>query len=386
MSTIPFVGVERVPRVLHVINAFQMGGAERMLVNLFRVLERRGISDFHVCVLGPEGWYYQEYTPPHAPTYLDYTGTWRNPAAMRRLVHDLRDVIAKVAPEIVHSHLWFSHFVSAMAAEGPAHIAHIHNTWDWMQFDRPGYRLRGTLYKRALRKSNARFIACSDAAGAYHHTQLGIGHELMRTIEYGIDTEQFSPRPAGSEVAAIPVVGVAGRFVPEKGHMQLIHAAHLLKQRGVAFKLRIAGGGPLKPQYEALISDLDVSDKVDLVGSVRDMPAFYQSLDVYVQPSLSAEGLPLAILEALASGIPVVATDVAGAREAIRDGEEGRLLSKPTPDLLADALTQALTDPDWRLDAGRRARQRIEERFSATYMTDRVLNYYQDLLSVPAHA
>jgi glycosyltransferase involved in cell wall biosynthesis len=128
------------------------------------------------------------------------------------------------------------------------------------------------------------------------------------------------------------------------------------------------------------VRELGLEEEVEFAGLVEDMAAYYRSLDVYVQPSWSAEGLPLSILEAMSSACCVVAADVAGAREAVRDGETGLLVRSRDVGGLAAALRRACADEKLRLRLGRAARREVEERFSAEGMCTRVMELYGRLV------
>jgi glycosyltransferase involved in cell wall biosynthesis len=111
------------------------------------------------------------------------------------------------------------------------------------------------------------------------------------------------------------------------------------------------------------------------------MPGFYRGLDVYVQPSLSAEGLPITILEAMGAGLPVVATDVAGAPEAIRDGEDGFVVPPGDITLLTRRLEELIVNPELRRELGNKAKQRLKAEFAMETMANKVLDCYRDIIT-----
>lgn len=373
-------------RVLHVIPAMQVGGAERAIVNLLRIFDAGSDVESLLCVLGNEGWLY-DYRPKNQPLYLHFRSSWRAIGPARRCVRHLRSVMDDFKPDILHSHLWMANFFGALTLRkrtGVVQVCHIHNTWEWLASSQPGFRIRRILYRRALQASRARFITCSDAAGIYHQQHLRLPAALFRTIPYGIDTALFSREddPTHEEHAGKTVViGTAGRFVESKGHEHLLRAFAKLRSRNQALRLCIAGEGGLRPHYEAVCRELRIADAVEFAGSVRNMPAFYRSLDIYAQPSVSAEGLPIAILEAMGAGLPVVATDVAGACEAVRQGREGFLVRPGDIESLTRRLEELVLNPVLRHKLGNTARRRLEAEFAMETMANRVLACYRDLIA-----
>lgn len=388
-------------RVLHVIPALQMGGAERMLADLFRRLDESPDVELQLCVLREPTYLYPGFAPRNGVRVVPFRSTWRSVGSVRRCVRELGGLIDEFDPDVLHTHLWIAHYLGGLAAVGRAtpHVAHIHNTWDWMASARPGFRLRKWVLRRVLQRSGAEFIACADAAGDYYRRHLRLEDAAMTTIPYGIDVGVFDPgeeerrtdsqsvprggsveRPGRTDWKSVLRIGTAGRFVPEKGHGDLLRAVAELKREGVACWLSIAGQGPLEGEYRRTVRELGLEEEVTFAGLVDDMAEYYRSLDVYVQPSWSAEGLPLSILEAMSSACCVVAADVAGAREAVRDGETGLLVRSRDVGGLAEALRRACADEELRLRLGRAARREVEERFSAEGMCARVLELYGRLV------
>lgn len=361
-----------------------MGGAERMLVNLFRTLEGGAEVESRLCVLEHGDWFY-DYRPPTEPIYLGFHESWRDIGPARRTIGRLRDLLHQWQPHILHTHLWIPHFFGAVAVRDTPvrQICHVHNTWDWMASRRLGFRFRRALYCRAINRANSRFIACSDAAGQYTAQHLSLNPARFRTVHYGIDVHQFGAQPAepASRNGAPWVIGSAGRFVPMKGHEDLLRAAAELHRRGHLFRLRLVGDGPLRGRYEALIRELGIGDIVEMPGPIHDMPGFYRGIDVYVQSSHSAEGLPLSILEAMTVGRPIIAADVAGAREAVRDGQEGFLVPSHDVETLVDRIERCGLNPAMRAEIAERARARAHAQFSLEAMTRKIVGYYRDVLA-----
>jgi glycosyltransferase involved in cell wall biosynthesis len=191
----------------------------------------------------------------------------------------------------------------------------------------------------------------------------------------GADTERFRPARDTAERAEAaatfgmptddtPIVLSVRRLVPRMGLADLVEAARLLAARGRSFHLALAGDGPSREALQQQIAEARLADRVTLLGRVDDerLPALYRAADVFALPTRSLEGFGMATAEALASGLPVVATD-AGANAELLSGLDGSKLVRPEdPADLAEALDALLTDATGRADAGRAARARAEQR------------------------
>jgi len=169
--------------------------------------------------------------------------------------------------------------------------------------------------------------------------------EQIEVLRNGVDLALF--RPNGEPVVGRPVLLAVGNLVPLKGHRLLVEALPLLPD----CELVIAGDGPERGNLEKLAAQLGVADRLRLLGRVpqQELPALYSAARLLVLPS-SHEGWPNVLLEAMACGTPVVASDIPGIREIVQDPVAGRLLSERNPRALADAVTALLADPPCRAE------------------------------------
>ncbi len=185
------------------------------------------------------------------------------------------------------------------------------------------------------------------------------------------------------------MIGTAARLAPMKGLEYLMDAMSALKQQGVPCVLKIAGEGPLRSELEQRIREHDLSQHVHLLGHVENMTELYGDLDLFVLPSVSTEGLPLVVLEAMASRLPVVATDVGGTAEAVRDGIDGRIVAPGNVEALSLAIRTLVDDPELRATMGEAGRTRVLADFSRERMAREVHEMYTRVLGqvpVPAGA
>ena len=201
--------------------------------------------------------------------------------------------------------------------------------------------------------------------------------------EIAIDpTPYLAARPPADLERAVgrPLVGFVGRLAPQKGVRYLLQAAGLARAAGAEFHLLLVGEGDEEPALRALIGRLGLNDRVTLAGYRPDVPQVLAALDLFVLPSLY-EGLPLTLLEAMAVGRPVIATDVPGNRDPIRHGETGWLVPSRDPAALAAALGALLADPGERERLGRNARAAALARPTVADQVKQIAGLYREVLA-----
>ena len=198
-------------------------------------------------------------------------------------------------------------------------------------------------------------------------------HKLM-TIPNGIDLSPFDRLPPNDEARAAlgivgdgPVIGFSSRIEEQKGIPYLLEAMVRVRTAFPSVKLILAGEGSRRTELEEKVRQLELDDHVRFVGVVMDVPRFLAAVDVYVLPSIW-EGLPMALLEAMAAGCPVVASAVGGIPTAVAHEVTGALVDPQQPEPLARELERLLGDPDLRRRLGAEARRVCYERFSASAM------------------
>ncbi|MGH2793162.1 MAG: glycosyltransferase family 4 protein [Actinomycetota bacterium] len=205
-----------------------------------------------------------------------------------------------------------------------------------------------------------------------------IGAGKTSVIDNGVDVERFHPGEAADRT---PRILYAGLLTPRKGVVDLINASDELAGRGVAHELVIAGGTPDEgPQDERTVREA-APVSAQLLGALpyEEMPQLYRGSDVFCLPSWF-EAMPLSILEAMASGLPVVATDVGDVRRIVEHGVTGSVVPPKRPDLLAEALAELLTDASKRRAMGDAGRKLVEDRFATRHMIGGIDALYGQLL------
>ncbi|HUP32896.1 MAG TPA: glycosyltransferase family 4 protein [Gaiellaceae bacterium] len=297
---------------------------------------------------------------------------------LRSLVR-LRAVLRAERADVLHTHVHFSLNVLGRVAgrlAGARVIAHVHAE---NVFHSGGIARRAQAgLDGATARLCARIIAVSEATAA-SLVRRGYPAARVVVVHNGIDVPRPAEprRPAGAP-DGVPLLLHVGRLDSGKGQRELIEALARL-ERGDAVAVlagkEIEAGGAYERELEQRAAELGVRERVVFAGYRDDVPALLAAADVFVLPS-RVEGLPLTVLEAMAAARPVVATRVGGTPEAVVDGETGLLVPPGDVGALVRALDGLLSEPERARRLGQSGRSRVEERFSAEAMSERVLATY----------
>lgn len=233
------------------------------------------------------------------------------------------------------------------------------------------------------RNSINRTIAISHETGREAIYDFGVNPDCVTVIYNGIEPQRFSPRqylgPSKRRLLArAPVLGYFGALSCQKGLDSLIEALPLVLNFYPAVKLLIVGEGPDRSRLEWATQELGLQDVVTFESWVDDVSRIMSDFDILVLPSKS-EGMPWAVLEAMASAKPVIATAVGGIPEAVVDGETGILLSNSKPETIARAVLSMLDSPERTLQMGYAGRRRIEDRFTTSIEMRKIEALYDSL-------
>ncbi|MBN2105978.1 MAG: glycosyltransferase family 4 protein [Deltaproteobacteria bacterium] len=215
----------------------------------------------------------------------------------------------------------------------------------------------------------------------------GFPQKKIQRISNSVDIRRFAPCDYQKE-KTMPVISCIGRLEKQKGIDLLLNALKIISDRGVAYAACIVGDGPQRAELVGRVHQLGLSDTVTFAGLQQDVAPYFRKTDILVMPS-RFEGLPLVLLEAMASGLAIVATSVGGMPDVLdpqhvrnsRDDyavcESGILVPPENPELLAEAIQALLRSPDLRKSLGANARQNIIR----TYALDRVIQNYLAILN-----
>ncbi len=368
-------------RILHVVPDLEVGGLQSGLVHLVNGLPRDG---FHheVCCLHEAG-RFRDRLPPVVRVHELRAG-WHDPRAAIRLAR----VIRRLRPEIVHARNWSTwpdSVVATALARGGRLIFSLHG-WDT---DAPVRPLRAWACRRLSRHTD-HLCSVSRHAARLFAAETGLDPRRFEILPNGVDIARFAPRDdraavrgeLGIEPDAL-VIGTVGRLAAIKDYSLLMWAtAVLIRGTGARCRLLVVGDGDERSFLEALARRLGIADRVDFVGWREDVDRLLGAMDLFAMTS-RREGMNNAILEAMATGLPVVATAVGGTPEMIEDGRHGRLVPPGDPSALVRALKALLDDASLRRQMGEMARLRVAWRFSLDSTLARYAWMYRRLLRHP---
>jgi glycosyltransferase involved in cell wall biosynthesis len=293
-----------------------------------------------------------------------------------KAVHKIREIADSSQADVVHAHGYKADIFVYLALRGTqvCYVATCHN---WLDNDWRS-RLYGRLDRWILPKYY-RVAAVSEEV-ARRLQCAGVRSHRIELIGNGIDLQSFQLAEQRSELQTNAVVGFVGRLSSEKGPDVFLRAAQEVSRSDPNVQFLIAGDGPQKSALESLSRDLGIEGKIRFLKHVTNMPALYQKLDLLVSAS-RREGLPIAILEAMASGVPVIATTVGDIPRIIDHGHTGLLAPPDAPQALGRAVLQLLEDPIKRGQLRVAARKEIVEHYSVDRMCTNYLEFYKNAIA-----
>lgn len=360
-------------KIVHLVIGGEVAGGQLVALELARAARARGHEP---AFLSPSPGAFVELAEREGfPVRVVGLGGALDLRSLARLVAALRAERA----DVVHTHVHFSLNVLGRVAgrlTGARVVAHMH-------IDNV-FRARGMGRRAQVALDNATARLCSTIVAVSEVTATSLvrqGYPAARVVVVPNGIAVPGPaepsRPDGVP-DGVPFLLHVGRLAPVKGQRELIEALALLGRRDAVVVLAgrdLETDGAFERDLEARADELGVRDRVVFAGYRDDVPALLAAADVFVLPS-QIEGLPLTVLEAMAAARPVVATPVGGTPEAVVDGETGELVPPGDVEALARALDGLLSDPDRARRLGESGRRRVEERFSAAAMSERVLALY----------
>jgi sugar transferase (PEP-CTERM/EpsH1 system associated) len=360
-------------RVMHVVQKLGFGGAEVGVMKVVNGLRARGLLT-GICSLRPPS-ALDDQLPPDVKLFSLGQQSGNNVRTVWRLYR----VLAQEQPHIVHTHSWSTlceGLVAVRLARVPILVHGEHGTLET--------RPRNLAVQRWVWRRADGVLSVSSRLAERMAAEVGFPIEQIRVIRNGVDLNRFRPRskPSARSLLDLPtdglVVGTIGRLVPVKDQRSLIDATALLHGQATRCSTVIIGDGPLLGELQQYAVDRGVANWVHFLGERHDVPEILPALDLFALVSTS-EGLSNTIIEAMASGVPVVATSVGGADELVVDGTTGFLVPPSSPLAIAAAIRRLLEDEQLRTAFGRAARERAEREFSLNRMVAEYEDYYRDL-------
>jgi glycosyltransferase involved in cell wall biosynthesis len=302
------------------------------------------------------------------------------PAAAARLARAIRACRADVVvTNSAKAHVYGS--LAARLARRPL-VWRMHDTIDSADFAGSTRRLLLAIGRRAP----VLVLAVSDSTGRAL-VEGGVPAERVATLYNGIDLAGLrdGAARAPARVNGAPRVGSVGRLTPLKGHAVVLDAAAALLERGVDADFVIAGAAAREApshlqELRARAERLGIADRVELVSPFPDLARVLSGLDVMVHASVLPDSLPTTVLEAMALGVPVVATDLGGVPELVRDAETGIVVPPNDPERIADAVAALIAAPETRAAVGRAAYEEATARFDVAEFADAFASHLERVM------
>jgi glycosyltransferase involved in cell wall biosynthesis len=368
-------------RVLHVQKVAGIAGSENHLLTLLPCLREHGFEPSMLVLADPED------RPESFIQQMRSNGVPVDSIPMRADVDPLLPAVLarylrRHSFELIHSHLFHADLYCALAAHLAGHrrlisTKHGYNPWR----AKPQY---GMLDRLAALKQR-RIIIISHAIGNWLARVEGLPTKNMQTVHYALDAKKF--RTIGDvrspcDGLCRPVTGTVSRLLVQKGIHVLIQAFADCLAHGPAGSLVVVGDGSARPELEQQARTLGISDKVHFLGHVPHpaLSAVIQGFDIFAFPSFG-EGFGMVLLEAMAWGKPVVASDVMAIPEIVLDGVTGLLAPPNDPEKLASALLRLIINSNLRLDLGKAGQRRVETQFTVERMVRQTVEVYEEVLN-----
>lgn len=365
-------------KILHIMTRLPVGGVENQLLSIIRNYDKSKLSPL-VCSLSDKGQIGEEIERDGIEVIclnkLGHRFDWS-------IVKDICRLIKERNIKVVRTHQYHANLYGRFAAHKagvPCVVASIHNTY--------------TRDKKFHRRLINRFLACYTdrivaVSGNVRDDILRYDHvpqDKVKVIHNGVDIDIFSKQDGKVRRSefGIPedavVIGTVGRLAEAKGQRYLLEALAILKDKFPMIRLLIAGDGPLRKELEVYAETLGIKQNVLFLGMRRDIPALLSAMDIFVLPSLW-EGLPNALLEAMAGSRPIVATDIASFREIIDAKDVGLLIPPGDSAALAEAIRVLLEERSLREIMGRNAKQRCLSLFDIKTVVSTYTGLFENIL------
>ncbi len=362
-------------RVLFVITDLDVGGAEKCCVQLATGLDRSRWSPA-VCSLSTPGALAERLIMSGVPVHsLDARRGWHGPAAVARLAR----LIARTQPDVVHTILFHANVIGRLAAR----LAGVTNVVSSIRVAERRFR-RHLVAETLTCRLSRRIICVSEAVARFTQRRSHVPTSRIEVVPNGVETDAAPTGRVTRETLGLPRDSVAaifvGRLDPQKGVDVLLRAVASAKERVPALELLIVGAGPDRDSLVALARQLDIEARTHWLGFRADVPALLHAADLFVLPS-RWEGMPNVVLEAMAAGLPVIATATEGTSEIVRHDETGALVPIDADDALAREIVRFATDQELRAASGRRGQHNVRQEFSVDKMIRRHEHIYESVLA-----
>lgn len=370
------------PLIIHVVYSFDVGGLENGIVNLLNRMPAERFRHMIVALSRCS----PEFCRRVERSDVEFVSLNKGAGHGVKLYPQLYRLFREHKPAVVHTRN-----LAALEMVVPAWLARVplrlHGEHGWDNFDQNGTSKKYQFLRRLYSPFVSQYVALSRTLESYLVERVGIAAGRIRRICNGVNAERFVPVAVRQEIVGSPfndpaltVFGTVGRLQGVKDQASLIRAFGILvrssEDAARRARLMIVGGGPLLAELQALVKREHLDGQVWMVGERSDVPQLMQGMNVFVLPSL-AEGISNTLLEAMASGLPIIATNVGGNPELVVDQLTGLLVPAGDPASLAVALGALFADPAKVAEMGRAGCERVRAEFSLDSMMNAYLSLYE---------
>ncbi|MET0081767.1 MAG: TIGR03088 family PEP-CTERM/XrtA system glycosyltransferase [Sedimenticola sp.] len=371
--------------IAHIIYRLGVGGLENGLINLINRIPQEHYHHAIICLTD----------------YTDFASRITNPSVSLHALNKqegkdlalyvrLWKLLRELRPDIVHTRNLAG--IEASIIGWLAGVPNrVHGEHGRDSYDIDGTNKKYLKIRQVCQYFTQLYIPLSKDLEHWLTSLVMIPERKIRQIYNGVDSNKFQPASGGR--SALPVegfssedcfiVGTVGRIQEVKDQLTLLNAVAVLtsdnEQIRKKIRLVIVGDGPMMTEAVKLAQNLNIADITWFAGSRNDIPDILRGMDLFVLPS-KAEGISNTILEAMASGLPVIATKVGGNAELVVNGETGLLVPSKSPDAMARAIEEYRGNPERCLSHGEAGRKRVEQTFSMESMVDSYMSVYDELL------
>lgn len=378
-------------RVLFVIGTLDLGGAERQLVELASHLDRTKFTPAVCCLFG-RGALVSELDAAGVPVFAADISSVRTEHGFGRVRALLRvpggllrfwRIVRRVDPDVLHGVLFQAYVLGAFVGRLAGVPVVVASRRSLSHFKRDRTVLRR--FERLANRLTDAIVANSEAVRRDAVQTEHLPVDRVEVIYNGLAAARYEgrPSPALADQLALgggPVLLVLANLIPYKGHAYFLPALVEVRRRFPTAVALLVGDGPARGALEAEADRLGLSSAVRFLGSRTDVPDLLALADLLVHPS-TEEGFCNALIEAMAAGKPVVATDVGGNAEAVVSGETGWIVPARDPERLAAATIDVLARPDRGRAMGEAGRRRVRDRFDRRLMVQQYEALYARLLA-----
>ena len=365
-------------KVLHLVEGLETGGRENVIASIARGINREKY-DLEVWAVAYGGKVADDLRRDGIEVRVLNVTTYRNPFNIFKLA----SLIKKSSADIVHTHGYYASTLGRIAAKvsgAKVIINHVHSTY----FE---YKKRHIFMEKMLGSFTDRVICCSNAVEEFVRGYEGIKPSKTIVIYNGVDENKFV---SGIDVpekkkelnikAGDSSVGIVASLVPNKGHKYLFLAADEILSRFPGVKFLVVGDGSYRGDLEEEAKRLRIDPEVIFTGTREDVPQVLAVMDIFVLPTCYREGLGLAVIEAMAAGKPVVASNIGGISEAVEEGVNGILVPPNDAKALANAVISLFEDKEKLVRMGNEGQRICREKFSAGEMVSKIEEVYESVL------